>query len=69
MVGMQIYTDALEISMAISQKIRKQSTSRSSNTIFGCIPKGSSIIIIPQGHVLNYVHSSIIYISQNLETA
>ena len=64
LVRMQTCTVALETSMAISQKIRKQTTSRPSNTTFGYIPKGYSII--PQGHVLNYVHSSIIHNSQNL---
>ena len=37
------------------------------NTTLGHIPKGCSII--PQGHLLNYVRSSIICNSQNLETA
>ena len=32
----------------------------------GCISKGCSIVL--QGHVLNYVHSSIICHGQNLET-
>ena len=54
------------ISMAISQKIQKQSTSRLRNTTFRYIPKECSII--PQGHVLIYVHSSIACYSQNLET-
>ena len=47
------------------QKIRKQSFSRPRNTTFGYIPK--EYLIIPQGHVLNYIHSSIICNSQNLE--
>ena len=54
--GVQTGTAALKISMAISQKIRKQLTSR---------PKGYSII--PQRHVLNDVHSTMICHSQNLE--
>ena len=57
---------ALQSSMAVSQKIRKQSSSRPSNTTFGYISKGCSIV--PQGHVLNYVHSSFVCHSQNLET-
>ena len=66
LVGVQTCTATLEISMAISQKIRKQFTSRPNNTAVGYIPKGCSII--PQGHVLfNYVHSSIICNSQNLK--
>ena len=48
LVGVQTCTAALEISMAISQKRRKQPTSRLSNTTFGYISKGCSII--PQGH-------------------
>ena len=64
--GMQTDTVALEISMLSSQKFRKQRTSRLRIITFGYIPKGC--LIIPQGHVLNYVHRSIIYHNQNLET-
>ena len=63
LMGVQTCTATLEISVTISQKIRKQSTSRPSNITFGYIPEGCSII--PQGHVLNYVHSCIIHNSQN----
>ena len=56
----------LGINTAISQKIQSQPTLRSSNTTLGHIPKGCSII--PQGYLLNYVHSSFIHDSQNLET-
>ena len=66
LLEVQTGTAPLGISMVISQKIRKQPTSRPINTTFGYIPKGHSII--PQGHVLNYAHSSIISHSQNLET-
>ena len=55
-----------DISMTISQKIKKQPSSRPSNTTFGYISKGCSVM--PQGHVLNYVHSSFVCHSQNLET-
>ena len=65
LAGMQTCTSALEISMVISQKIMKQSILRPYNTSFGCIPKGFSII--PQGHVINYILSSIICNSQKLE--
>ena len=65
LVGVQTYTAALEISMAVSQEIGNQLTSRLSNTTLGHIPKGCTLI--PQGHLLNYVHSSIICDSQNLE--
>ena len=54
LVGVQTCIATLEISMAISQKIRKQPTLRLSRTTFGYMPKGCSII--PQEHVLNYVH-------------
>ena len=66
LVGVQAGTAPLDISMAISQKIREQPSSRPSNTTFGYTPKQRSII--SQGHVINYVHSSIICHSQNLET-
>ena len=42
LVGVQTCTAALEISMAISNKIRKQSTSRHTATsLFGIYPKGA----------------------------
>ena len=63
---MQAGTAPLDVSVAISQKIKKQPSSRPSNTTFGYISKGCSIV--PQGHVLNYVHSSFACHSQNLET-
>ena len=66
LVGVKAGTASLGNSVAISQKIRKQLSSRSSNTTFGNKSKG--YLIMQQGHVLNYVHSSIVYHSQNLET-
>ena len=63
--GVQICIATLEISMKVSQKIGNQSTTRSSNTTLGHIPKGYSNI--PQKHLLNNVHSSIIRHSQNLD--
>ena len=66
LVGMQAVKAPLDASVAISQKIRKQPSSRPSNTTFGYIFKGFSIV--PQGHVLNYAHSSFVCHSQNLET-
>ena len=65
LVGMQAGTDFLDVSVVNSHKIRKQPFSRPSNTTFGYISKGCSIV--PQGHVLNYDHSSIVCHSQNLE--
>ena len=67
LIGVQIGTAPFDISMVIFQKIRKQLSSRLSNISFGYIPKGYSIV--PQEHVLNYFHSSIVCHSQNLETA
>ncbi|KAL6086678.1 hypothetical protein STEG23_028439 [Scotinomys teguina] len=66
LVGMQIGTTTLESSMANSQKIGNHSSSRSSHTTLGHIPKECPVI--PQGHMLNCVHSSIICNSQNVET-
>ena len=66
LVGMQADTSPLDVSVVISQKIRKQPSSRLSSTTFGYISKGCSIV--PQGHVLSYVHSSFVCHSQNLET-
>ena len=56
LVGVQTVTATLETIMAISQKIRKQPTSRPSNITFGYISKRCSTL--PQGHLLNYVHNS-----------
>ena len=66
LVEVQAGTAPLDVSVAISQKIRKQPTLKLSNTTFGYISKGCSIV--PQGHVLNYVHSSIVCHCHNLET-
>ena len=67
LVGMQTCTTTLEISMVVYQKIGSQPISGPSNTTLGHIPKGC--LVIQQGHLFNYVHSSIISNSQNLETA
>ena len=66
LVGVQAGTAPLDVSVVTSQKIRKQPSSRPSNTTFGYKSKGCSIV--PQGHVLNYVHSSFVCHRQNLET-
>ena len=58
----QICTVTLKIIIMVSQKIGSKSTSRSNNTTLGHIPKRCSIIL--QGHLLNYVHSSIIRIAR-----
>ena len=66
LVGMQTCTTALEISMAGSQKIGNQSTSEHINTFLGHLPKECTLI--PQGHLLNCIYSSITCNSQKLET-
>ena len=66
LMGMQTYITTLEISMAVSQKIGHQPTSRLLNTTLRPIPRRCSIIL--QGHLLNYVHSNIIWNSWKLET-
>ena len=66
LVGIQAGTAILDVSVVISHKIRKQPSSRPGNTTFGYISKGCSII--PQEHVLNYVHRRTVCDSQNLET-
>ena len=65
LVGMQACTSPLDVSVVISQKIRKQPSSRPSNTTFEYIQR---MLNVPQGHVLSYVHSSFVCHSQNLET-
>ena len=64
LVGMKTCTAILKISMSISQKIGNQSTSRPSNITLWHIPKRCTFI--PKGHVLNYIHDSIINNSWNL---
>ncbi|KAL6035709.1 hypothetical protein STEG23_008664, partial [Scotinomys teguina] len=59
LVGVQTGTATLEINMVVSQKIGNHSTSRPSYTTLGHIPK--EYTIIPQGHMFNYVSSSIIH--------
>ena len=61
LVGMQAGTTPLDVSVAISQKIRKHPSSRPSNTTFGYISNGCSIV--PQGHVLNYVHIAALFVT------
>ena len=59
-VLVEVYT--LEINMVVSQKIENSSTS---SYTWLYTQKSSTI---PQGHLLNYVHSSFICNSQKLET-
>ena len=63
----QICKATMEINVPVPPENENQSISRSSYATFGQLPKGCSII--PQGHLLNYVHSGFIYNSQKLETA
>ena len=48
LVGVQAGIALLDISMVISQKIRKQPSSRLSNSIYGYISKGCSIVLQEQ---------------------
>jgi hypothetical protein len=63
LVGGQTFTTTLEIKLSVSRKTGNSSTSRPTP---GNIPKRCPTI--PQGHLLNYVHSSFILDSQKLET-
>ena len=66
LVGVQTCIAALEISIAVTQKIGNQTTLRSNNITLGYIPKGCTLI--PQGYLLNCIHSTTIHDSQNLKT-
>jgi hypothetical protein len=56
----------LKNNSVVSQKSGNNPTSWPNYTIPGHIPKRCSMI--PQGHLLNYFHSSFIHNSQQLET-
>jgi hypothetical protein len=66
LVGLQTGTTTLEINLVVPQKIGNRSTQIPSYTTLGHIPKRCPTR--PQEHVLQYVHSSLIYNSQKLET-
>ena len=66
LVNIKSYTTTLEINLGVSQKTGISSTSKPSYTTPGSIHK--RCFIIPQGHLLHYVHSSFIRNSQKLET-
>ena len=65
LVGVQTGKTTLEINIVVSQEIVNQSTSRSTCTNPGHMTTGCSVIL--QGHLLNYVHSSIIHNIKKLE--
>jgi hypothetical protein len=65
LVGVQTCTTILEINLVVSQKVGSRSTSRPSYTTPGHIPKIG--FMIPQGHLLNYAHSSFISNNQKLD--
>ena len=68
LVGMQAGTTPLDVSVAISQKIRKQPSSVVVLILLlGIYPK-KGCSIVPHGHELNYVHSSFVCHSQKLKT-
>ena len=64
--GSITYTVTLEINMVVSQKTVNLFTSRHSNTTSGYMLRGC--ILMAQGHLLSYIHSSIICNRQNMET-
>ena len=66
LVEVQTCTAALKISMAFTQGIGNQPTSRPSKITLGHKSKGCTLIA--QGPLLNYVHNSIMHNSQNLKT-
>ena len=59
LLGLHTCTNTLEINVAFSQKIGKNSTSRSRCTIPGHIPHIN--YVISQGHLFNNVHSIFIH--------
>ena len=65
LVGLQAYTTTLEISLVVPQKIRHSTMGGSCNTPPGHIFRRCSNLL--GGHMLHYVHSSLIYNSQKLE--
>ena len=62
LVGMQAGTALFDVSVVISQKIRKESSPRPSNTSFGYISKGCSTV--PQGHVFSSVIEALFCIAR-----
>ena len=66
LLGLQTGTTILEINLEIPQKIGNRSTWRSSYTNLVHIPKRCPTTA--QGHMLHYVHESLICDSQMLET-
>jgi hypothetical protein len=65
-VGLQTGTTTLEINLEVPQKIGNGSTWRFSYTTLQNRPKRCPTM--PQGHMFQYVHSSLICDSQKLET-
>ena len=65
-VGLQTGTTSLGINLEVPQKIGTRSTRRLSYTTLGFMP--NICPTMPQGHVLHYVHSGLIYDSQKLAT-
>ena len=66
LVGVQASTAPMEMNIAVSQKDRNQSSKRPNHTILGHIPIGCSIL--PQGHLLNYIHHGFTHNIHKLET-
>jgi hypothetical protein len=62
---LQACTTTLEISLAVPQKIGHSTTGGSSNTSPGHISRRCPNGL--EGHMLHYVHSSLIYYNKKLE--
>ena len=67
LVGLQTCTTAMKISMEVPQKTGNWSASKPSYATFGHIPEKH--FILPQRHLLKYVHRSFIHNRQTLETS
>jgi hypothetical protein len=65
LVGLQDSITTLKINLVVPQKIGHSTTRGLCYTITGHIPRRCSNM--KQGHILHYVHSSLIYNSQKLQ--
>ena len=64
LAGVQTFAATVEINMAVSQKTGNQFISRPNYITPKHIPK--ECLIVPQGYLLNYVHTHFICNCQNL---
>ena len=66
LVGMQTGGATVESSMELTQEIKARTTLKSSNLLLGIYPKENTDF---KGHMHPNVYSSIVYISQIMETS